>query len=79
MNELLAPPRKTKRDDAMSLDRSTAELLLALDENARAANELGSAIWPEVTPNRESLCRAGNLWVGLTPELTRAAKRHRVE
>ena len=43
-------------DDAMSAERSTEELLLALDERTRAANELGSAIWPEVTPNREPLC-----------------------
>ena len=34
LNELLAPPRKTKRDDAMSADRSSAELLLTLDEKA---------------------------------------------
>ena len=32
MNELLALPRETKHDDAMSADRNTAELLLALEE-----------------------------------------------
>ena len=56
LNELLAPPRKAKRDDAKNADRSTAELLLALDEKTRAANKRGSEIWSEVTPNLEPLC-----------------------
>ena len=79
LNELLAPPRKAECDDAISADRSTAELRLALDESTRLANELGSAIWPEAKQNREPLCRAKNLWVALTPELSRAAKRCRLE
>ena len=59
----------------MSADRSTVKLRLALDEKTRAAHELGSAIWTEVTPNREPLCGAKNLWAALTPELSRTALR----
>ena len=77
LNELLAPPRKTKRDGATSADRSTAELRLALDERTRADNERGSAIWPEVTPNQELLCRAKHFWAELPPELSRTVLRPR--